>query len=408
MTLTGSEEHTETLFSSYEDVRVALLNRDLARSRDFERFEKGNILEKTVLVLHGSDHAQRRRYENALFRRNSLLTYESDVLPQSVELVLEAFLREDRPFDLVDFGGSCSVSVAARIAGIDMTEGEVEEARHLYRLVRVFSKGVSIEDAIDQDIDEIIGEVREALTDFGENFFDHSRQKRETYLRQMDERTGSERVSADLLSTLLIHAEDLGMDEGDLLRETAFFVGAGSHTNSQNVPSAIDELFQWRDRGDGDWGRIASDPSFAQLCVHEAFRLHPTTPIIKRKATNDTNVGERDIPAGAFVSLDVAAANRDQNAYGEAPDVYNPERTVSEGVPRYGFTFGGGMHTCIGRVLAGGMPAERETEDKLHGLVTLILQALVRRDVDRHPDLQPIRNTRVRRYHWQNYPVILT
>ena len=400
----------EVRVTGYQNVRAGLLDRSLTRSHDRERYETGNILDGVVLVLHGQPHADRRRYENPLVRRRPLEHYESVVFPTTIGRTLPRMIAADGTLDLVEFGGYCSVVVASRIAGIDLEDGDIGRASQLFRLVRVFSQGVSILDALDEGPEEIKARVQSALREFERDFYADSRARRVDLLDHAgNDSDAEEKLPRDLLTNLLRHQHELDMDDATILRETAFFVGAGSHTNSQNVPNSIHLILEWCESHPSDEQRLTTDRPFVQRCVHEAIRLRPTTPVIKRWALADGQIGDQEIREGDCVALDILSANTDPSVYGQLSDVFDPLREVPEDVPRYGVSFGGGMHSCLGKTVAGGELPRGDAEERdnyLFGLVTLMVEALVQAGVRSHPHRVPTPNTRSTRWaQWSDYPV---
>jgi len=148
-----------------------------------------------------------------------------------------------------------------------------------------------------------------------------------------------------------------------------------------------------------------------QRCVYETLRLHPASPVAQRRALAPISLrGGVEIPGGAFVVLDLAAANRDPQVF-DHPDVYDPLREVPPEVPRWGHAFGGGMHACIGTELAGGVPAPDDpTPDQAHeqvlGTVTLMLEALLTAGARPDPNAAPQRDPHSARDHFASYPVV--
>lgn len=81
--------------------------------------------------------------------------------------------------------------------------------------------------------------------------------------------------------------------------------------------------------------------------VEELLRLAvPAHFAIRRFALEDIPVGDVTIPAGDTVLLGMAAANRDPSRF-PAPDQFDPARP-----DRQHFTFGHGVHYCLGAPLA--------------------------------------------------------
>ena len=106
--------------------------------------------------------------------------------------------------------------------------------------------------------------------------------------------------------------------------------------------------------------------------------------------------------------LDLMAANRDREIFGSSADVFDPERQPAEGAPLWGHSFGGGVHSCIGRELDGGVPvAERPQNDSLplHGTVAVMLAALLDHRFEPDPDDSPEPLATSTRDHHVRFPV---
>ena len=102
------------------------------------------------------------------------------------------------------------------------------------------------------------------------------------------------------------------------------------------------------------------------------------------------------------------AANRDPEIFGERSDEYNPYREVPDGIPRWGMSFGAGMHACVGAELDGGLEInpDRPESETLFGTVAIMVHAFLaaggRRDQDDPPQLDPDSE----RKHFSSYPVL--
>jgi len=91
---------------------------------------------------------------------------------------------------------------------------------------------------------------------------------------------------------------------------------------------------------------VRADRELLRRFVTEAIRLRPPEHIIPRVTTAATELGGARVPAGAMVLLSLAAANRDPAHF---PD---PAAVRLDRGPAAHFSFGGGVHRCIGASLA--------------------------------------------------------
>lgn len=390
----------------YDDARSALHNRDLSRQLDRSTFAEGNTRERILSVLHGRDHRDRRRLENPLFRTDRLFLYERELFPRIVREVMGR-LASDRRADLYHLGRLLSVVLSAKTAGVDR-DGTFEEIEELADYVAEFAQGTAIEDTVG-DREAVRRRVLTALERFRERFLARSRRRREELLE-----AGAEAPN-DLL-TLLLSAKDddrLGLDDDMILREVANYLSAGAHTSAQTVINTLLQTIPWADVAPARWQRLREDRLLVQRCVHEALRLRPTNPGLRRHAEVDTRVGGHEVTAGQLLIIDTIAANTDAEVYGLDADTFDPERAVPREVPRWGLSFGAGMHSCIGRTLAAGLPVPDEAGDDLpdnhlYGLVTLMVEAMLRHDARPDPDDPPEPDTRTVRWtRWRRCPVIL-
>ena len=91
--------------------------------------------------------------------------------------------------------------------------------------------------------------------------------------------------------------------------------------------------------------KLQASPDLIAPFVEEVLRLHPPELMVPRQTKEATELGGVTIPAGALVYLSVAAANRDPAKYD------NPgELRLDRSSPRH-FSFGSGIHHCIGATL---------------------------------------------------------
>jgi cytochrome P450 len=391
----------------YADVREAFRQHDLEQAL----YDAGGVvMADSLLVLHGADHRRRRRVENRLFRRGTFRYWEKAFLRDVVRDTLAPFAATGRA-DLVELGYRTIMNLTAMVAGLDQPTGSVAETDALYRFAKKFSEGATLVHST-RDPDEVRAEVQAALEEFDALFLQPSIERRRRLLEQLD--TGEiteDDLPRDVLTALLRNWDELGIDRDVLRRECAFYLQAGSHSTADAFTHAADDFFAWTRRDPRAAEKARQEPAVLQRCVYETLRLHPASPVAQRRALAPISLrGGVEIPDGAFVVLDLAAANRDPRVF-DNPDVYDPLREVPAEVPRWGHAFGGGMHACIGTELAGGVPAPDDpTPDQAHeqvlGTVTLMLEALLTAGARPDPNAAPQRDPHSARDHFASYPVI--
>jgi cytochrome P450 len=161
---------------------------------------------------------------------------------------------------------------------------------------------------------------------------------------------------ADFLAGYVPHAGGTGLfsalqapdDDGNILSEheqvanSVLLVTAGFETTMSLITNAVRTLLLHPDQ----LALLRSDWSLIAGAVDEVLRYEPPALWTSRYATEAIAVAGVVIPAGANVLFSSVAANRDPARYPE-PDRFDLTRTDSRPV-----TFGGGVHSCIGSMLA--------------------------------------------------------
>jgi cytochrome P450 len=96
-----------------------------------------------------------------------------------------------------------------------------------------------------------------------------------------------------------------------------------------------------------DWENLDEDPRSLSPLVEEGLRL--ATPIlgIMRYATQEVQLGDVTIPAGALVYISLTSGNYDEHQFAHAA-LFDPQREQNN---RH-ITFGQGIHFCMGAPLA--------------------------------------------------------
>ncbi|MCW2622949.1 MAG: cytochrome, partial [Frankiales bacterium] len=91
---------------------------------------------------------------------------------------------------------------------------------------------------------------------------------------------------------------------------------------------------------------LRSDPGLALGVVDETLRYDSPARSQPRVATEDLELGGRQIRAGDMVAVIANAANRDPAAFPD-PETFD----ITRGSRRH-LSFGGGIHHCVGSALA--------------------------------------------------------
>ena len=91
---------------------------------------------------------------------------------------------------------------------------------------------------------------------------------------------------------------------------------------------------------------LAADPALIPDAMEESLRFNTSAQRFKRCVTQDIALHGQTMKAGDFVMLAYGSANRDERMFAD-PDVYDITRR-----PKRHLGFGGGVHSCLGSMLA--------------------------------------------------------
>lgn len=373
-------------------------------------YDEGAVLMDKVLVnLHGDEHRTRRRVESKIFRRDFFRWYETDVFPKTLKQTLDPYLAAAKT-DLIDFGYHVMVNLTADFAGVDRPEHSPEETERMLQMMRTFGKAATLGQA-KGDKAAIREEIRQALADFDEEFYQPSKKRREALIERFKAgEIEEDELPRDIFVELLRSQDEVPLPPDVLMKEIAFFLLAGAFTSIHTMSHTMHDIMAWRDAHPEDRDAMENDMLFLQRCVHEAMRLHPSSPTAGRRATSPVHLpGGHDAGEGDYVNIDLMAANRDTSVFGPDAADYNPHREVPKNMGLYGLSFGMGMHSCIGINLAAGALPRPDIDPATHqyGIVTLIARALLDHNVRPDPDDPAVQDTSTVRHHWAKYPVLL-
>ncbi|XP_046737923.1 uncharacterized protein LOC124406532 [Diprion similis] len=252
----------------------------------------------------------------------------------------------------------------------------------------------------------------EFLHDFANNVIT---EKRKTRLHERTSRTGLVNDEYDDCDTtarreaFLDHLMKLSDSNGKLTdqairEEVDTFIIAGSDTTAiamsflmlmlashQNIQEKVyEELCEIY--GDEDGGELSitaenlSRMVYLERVIKETLRLFPVAPFIVRKVTEDLNLGERTLPKGSTVALNILETHRSEENWLD-PLKFDPDRFLPENFAKqhpYSFIpFSGGSRNCIGHKYA-------------MLLMKTLTATILRRYVLTKDNVEPIVNIRIK------------
>jgi cytochrome P450 len=144
--------------------------------------------------------------------------------------------------------------------------------------------------------------------------------------------------------TRLIEGEHDGerLSPLELLHNCIFLLNAGHETTTNLIGNGMHALFAHHDQLD----RIVAEPALLGSAVEELLRYESPLQLNNRMLAAPVTIGEKEWPAGTFVTLGVGAANRDPAQFAE------PDRLDIARKPNLHVAFGHGAHACAGMNVA--------------------------------------------------------
>jgi len=146
----------------------------------------------------------------------------------------------------------------------------------------------------------------------------------------------------DVVSMMLAGVGAGDLDDLDLFYLVEELLSASVDNTANTTGLAVWVLLQHREA----WSMLGRDPDLVPNAVEECGRFEPAIRHTIKYATDDTAVGGVDIPAGAFVTIRIAAAHRDPAVFDD-PHRFDIRREL----PRQQLAFGLGRHFCLGAAL---------------------------------------------------------
>ena len=308
--------------SRYEDVRDV--------SRDPERFvsgrgvlindplrdtDSGGLGAFSILHLDPPVHAAYRSVVNRLFTPRSVAPLE-DHIREVVRQTLDA-VPTDEPVDLVaELAAPIPIAVIAGLLGVDGSDGD--------RLKAWSDAIIESADGISDAPAAPMGELLAFLTD-------HAR---------------SGAANGDGLAGVLATTPvgDRLLDQGEVTGFLLTLLVAGNETTRSLLSGGTEALAHHPAQRDD----LAGNPSLLVPAVDEMLRWVTPIQAFGRTAVVDVEIAGTPVPAGTFLVMLYASANRDEAVFGPDAGCFDIRRQTA--APN--LTFGFGEHVCLGSSLA--------------------------------------------------------
>jgi cytochrome P450 len=301
------------LVTRYDDAFAVLKNHTLFSSRANAK-GIGIIMGRTILEMEGKEHVRHRNIVAPFFMGKALRGELPDVIGRTAHDLIDEFARAGEADLVSQFTFTFPMRVMAHIIGIPIKD--FAEFHHW--AIDLISVGDDPPRAF---------AAAAAIVD---------------YLRPVLELRRREPTD-DLLSRL-VHAEVDGnrLTEEEVLSFLRLLLPAGAETTYRLLGSTLFALLTHPDLLDA----ARAERATLDGVIEETLRWEAPVQWVSRETTAPAVLSGTEIPAGAFVSVALGSANRDDRHYAD-PDRFDPERGSTDHL-----AFGFGPHFCPGSHLA--------------------------------------------------------
>jgi cytochrome P450 len=317
------------VLTRYDDVDEFLRSRNV--NKDIYVFMAGRFdgewdqhpalgkLAANMLWANPPEHTRLRRIMNRAFTPKRVEQHRSYIEQRFDELI--APLAEAGGGDVCnDVCFPLALSVMAHLVGVPLQEAPLLRDK-IRDFQRVFELGMTASELRTADRAAVF------LDDYFGDLVRQRQRKREN----------------DLLSTM-IDAEDGGerLSFNELVQMCHMIMAAGSETTTFFMTNGIRLFIEHPDQAE----LLRTNPHLLDQAREEVLRFAPSAHMIPRTTTGPVRLGDVEIPAGARVSVLIAAANRDPERF---PDPDRFDITRKDTAP---MAYGLGTHFCLGWRLA--------------------------------------------------------
>jgi cytochrome P450 len=277
---------------------------------------------ETILIMDPPRHNQMRALVNKAFTPKVVNDLGPNIMAITNDLL--NVVQTSGKMDMVHgLATPLPVIVIAELLGVP-----AEDRKLFKEWSDILVKGP--DENTDEAFNEVIAEKERATEEL-----------REYFAKIVDQRR--KQPKEDLISILLsAEIEGKKLNDEEILGFSILLLAAGNETTTNLITNSVRRLTEDLELQQNLRNNIGLIPGF----IEEVLRFYPPIQAIGRVATQDVEIGGKQIKAGdQLVSL-VASANRDEAQF---PD---PDTFIVDRKPNNHLSFGFGIHFCLGAPLA--------------------------------------------------------
>jgi cytochrome P450 len=274
----------------------------------------GPVMGHTILEMDEPEHKRHRNLAGHAFRQKTLQRWEDELVGPIAHEMIDGFASRGHAELVKELTFPYPVQVIARILGLPH-----EDYPHFQALAFTLTSVNSGYDASIQASQELSDYLLPIIR-----------------ARRVDPQD-------DLISELAsAEVDGERLDDMEIVSYLRLLLPAGSETTYCSVGSLLLALLTHPDQLDD----VRADRALIPAAIEELLRWEPAVPFIPRLAVRDSTLSGVDIPAGAYVTVCLGVANRDETRF------VDPDRFDIHRADQHHLAFASGPHMCLGMHLA--------------------------------------------------------
>ena len=311
VTVTYVMRRTAHIVGRYDDCLAVLRDGEMFSSSS--NAEVGKVMGRTLIEMDGKEHTRNRALVQSVFVPKGMDRMEP-VLVEMVHALLDELAGQTQADMVTQFTERFPVQVMAHLVGVPRADYPQFQrwAIDIIGFAKDYERGIAASNAIREYLTPVIRARRAEPGD-------------------------------DVISKLVTGRVDgNGLTDEEVVSFLRLLMPAGAETTFRLIGNMLVALLTDRSR----YERVRADRSLVPWAVEETLRWETSVLMVSRMAMRATEISGFPIPEGAFISVVVASANRDERHY-ERPDEFDLDRKADDHL-----AFGFGRHHCLGYHLA--------------------------------------------------------